>query len=125
MKMRFMIGVLFVFSRSALAYEVDFSQHIVDLDRKDIPASTAKDAPPMILKDVALQGLFNPPSPDPIGVQKRFDLEVRINKGGKIDLKSEEIGLIKDAIKSFYEKIPFGSLVYGRSVEILEQKVTP
>ena len=108
----------------ALAAEIDFSTHIVDLDGKDIPSSPAKDAPPLDLATVAGMALLSEPPADPRNPGqpkdtneklRRFALAVKTHAGGKVTVSAEDIALLKSAISSAY-----AALVVGRAVEILD-----
>lgn len=51
---------------------------------------------------------------------KRFELSIKLYKGGSIDLKSEEITLLKELIGENY-----GSLIVGQVYLLLENKKSP
>jgi hypothetical protein len=115
--------LIFLFTAtSALARDVDFSRHIVDLDGKDIPTSQAKDAAPLDLKNVATTALLTERQdprqtpPDPADKLRRFALALKIHQGGKVDLSAEEIAEVKASIAAAYS-----ALVVGRANEILER----
>ena len=126
MKLKYLVvasGMLL--SSHAFAGEpIDFTKHILDLDGKDIPTSTAKDAPPLDLAMVASNSLLNEPAADarqpnqgkdPNEKMNRFNLAIKIHDGKTVALTSEEITMLKAAIAQ-----SFGALIYGRAVEILD-----
>jgi hypothetical protein len=121
------LGIAFLLSLSSAAFAaepIDFAVHIKDLDGKEI--FTAKDAPALTLKEVALQGLLFPPQEDPrSGFQpqdpvKAFELELQISKGGLVSLSAEDIAFLKNAIRAHFAKLPYGSLFIGRANELLD-----
>ena len=124
MKNLFFAFALFLAS-PALASEIDFTRHILDLDGKDIPVSADKDAPITTLARVAETALLNEPPVDPrqpVAAEtpdqkrQRFDLALRIYQAkGAVTLSSEEVTLVKNAIAAIY-----GPLVVGRAAEILD-----
>lgn len=125
--MKLTIAMLLLLTSSAYAGEVDFSRHITDLDGKDIPVSAAKDAKPTDLALIAGTALLVDPQPGP-GTPSmrpedklaRFNLALKVHKSGQVNLTSEEVTLLKSAIAT-----AFGSLVYGRAVEILDPPAKP
>jgi len=101
---------------------IDFTQHIVTLDGKDIPSTGDKDSPPLDLAIVAETGLLTEIPADPRAAPKtatdkrlRFDLALRIHDEKKLALTSEEVTLLKDSIASV-----FSPLVVGRAIQILD-----
>ena len=106
------------------AAEVDFSRRITDLDGKDIPASADKGANPLDLARVAGLALLAQSPDDARMAQEaklaRFNLAIKVHSGGRVDLTSEEVTLLKGAISAAYPP-----LVVGRAVEILDPPAKP
>lgn len=120
--MKLWLTLLLLNASAAFAGQVDFSRHILDLDGNDIPATADKGAKPLDLASISGMALLIEPSADPRGSQPassdklaRFNLALKIHAGGVVDVSSEEITLLKNAIGASY-----GPLVVGRAVEILD-----
>lgn len=87
------------------------------LDMDDNPVQKEKGIP-LLLKDVAITAL-NGNYADEQSLSgeekfKRFDLAMKVNKGGEQDYTPEEIVLIKRIIGKAY-----GPLIVGRAFEVL------
>lgn len=89
---------------------------ILDLENKPI---VGPDNKPMTLKLVAVQAVLAALPTDqgmePAKKMALFNLSLKLTVGGVQDLSSEDITTLKDRINSTW-----GTLVYGRSVVILE-----
>lgn len=93
---------------------VDVEQPILDLNNK--PA--IRDGKPFTLKDAAQESLLIPKEQDlaPKDKLDRFTLAMKLNSG-RVDLTMEEIVKLKEVVGTVQ-----GPLVYGRVVELLDEK---
>lgn len=88
---------------------------VLDMDDNPVPKEKGI---PLLLKDVAITAL-NGNYADEQSLSgeekfKRFDLAMKVNKGGEQDYTPEEIVLIKRIIGKAY-----GPLIVGRAFEVL------
>jgi hypothetical protein len=99
--------------------EIDFDQILKNIHGKTINDLVDGQEVPVTLKQVAVNALFAalPNEREISGEEKlkRYQLALRINKGGKIILTAEELSLIKKMIGK-----SFSTLVSGQAWMLLE-----
>lgn len=112
------------------AATIDFSSPMLSLDGTPF-RHCEKDTPeckkPVTLAEVATGALLSPdfpgrPPTEGMEKAKRYDLALKIYKGGKADVSAEDIVLLKSVIGSNPNYSP---AVVGRAYELMEPKGKP
>lgn len=101
--------------------KIDFSKPILDLAGMPVKQTEAADSPDATLATVATGALMAtfPDERELSGTDKaaRFHLAMKLTNGGDVDLKVEDVALLKNLIGK-----AFGPLVVGRAYDLLDPK---
>ncbi len=97
---------------------IDFEQTMKTLNGEEIKESEKKDSVPLTLKSVCINALLSEIDREKTSGEdkvERYELAKKIHEGGTIELKTEQVVLIKERIGKFY--LP---LLVGGAFEMLE-----
>lgn len=97
--------------------KINFNQKLKTLDGKEVKDNDGK---PLTLGSVSVNALLsNIPNEKVDGKEKvrRYELAKTLNRGGSIDVKSEDIVKIKELISQAYT-----TLIVGQTHELLEKE---
>lgn len=94
--------------------KINLNKKMADLDGKDVK----QDEKPVTLKTVCLGALMSSVPGDEqltvADVEKRYDLMLRLNKGGQQEFTPEEVSMIKARIPKFW-----ALLISGQACQML------
>ena len=108
------VGAALLLATSAFAGEIDVTQGFTDLDGATLTMNDKPDGPVATLRLLAIRALL---SPQIEGGDKgdRYMLAMKIHLADKIELRAEDVTLLKLVASKAY-----GPLVYGRIVEVID-----